>query len=107
MTYRVMVEPRAEADLERAYLYAARHAPEAAARWYNRFYEALQSLATFPDRCSIAPESAAVGIEIRQLLYGRKPNVWRALFTIEEHVVKVLHIRRGSMQDASSADLGQ
>jgi plasmid stabilization system protein ParE len=107
MSFRVVVEPRAEGDLQQGYLYAARRAPAGAARWLNRFQEALRSLSTLPERCPIAPESESVGIEVRQLLFGRKPNVWRALFTIHDDEVRDLHIRRGSMQDASTSDLGQ
>ena len=32
---------------------------------------------------------------MRQLLYGRKPHVYRILFTIEGDVVYVLRIRHG------------
>jgi plasmid stabilization system protein ParE len=57
--------------------------------------DAIASLATFPKRCPIAPESARFPFEVRQLLYGRKPHVYRILFTIENNTVNVLHIRHG------------
>jgi hypothetical protein len=37
---------------------------------------------------------------VRQLLYGRKPHVYRVLFTIEGDVVRVLHIRHGRRKPA-------
>lgn len=107
MTFRVIVEPRAEQDLVAAYVRAAEHAPDTAARWFNRFHDALKSLAEHPRRCTIAPESQAVGLEVRQLLFGRKQSssCWRALFTILGEDVHVLHIRRATMETATSEEL--
>jgi plasmid stabilization system protein ParE len=107
MNRRVVLQPRAEADLEQAYLYAAQRAPESAARWLNRFHAALQTLSIFPEQCAIAPESDAVGFEVRQFLFGRKPHVWRALFVIESNEARVLHIRRATMEHADPSDLSE
>ena len=57
--------------------------------------DAFASLAEFPERCPIAPENARFNFEVRQLLYGRKPRLYRILFTIEADTVHVLHIRHG------------
>jgi plasmid stabilization system protein ParE len=57
--------------------------------------DAIASLATFPKRCPLAPETVRFPFEVRQLLYGRKPHVYRILFTIEGDTVIVLHIRHG------------
>ena len=46
----------------------------------------------------LAPESSRFPFEVRQLLYGRKPHVYRILFTIEGDTVHVLHIRRPRQQ---------
>lgn len=105
MKYRVILLPRAARDLDKAYLWASRHAPETAARWLNRFHAALQTLATNPQRCGIAVESELVDREIRQFLFGRHPYVWRALFTIQANEVRVLHIRRASMDMATADEL--
>ena len=107
MTYRVVLMPRAVRDLDRAYLWASRHAPETAGRWLNRFYEALQTLSTSPERCGLAPENELVDREIRQFLYGKRRNVWRALFTIRAKEVRVLHVRRATMDTASPGDLAE
>lgn len=107
MKYTVIVQPRALRDLEEAYSWSARRASEAAARWLNRFRDVLQTLSTNPQRCGIAPENDVVGREIRQLLLGKYPNVWRALFVIQEGEVRVLHVRRALMQTATPEDLGE
>jgi plasmid stabilization system protein ParE len=57
--------------------------------------DAIASLATFPERCPLAPEAVGLHFEVRQFLYGRKPHVYRILFTIEGDTVNILHIRHG------------
>jgi len=105
MKYCVVVQPPALEDLEEAYLWAAQRAPQTAARWYNRFRLALQTLDSNPDRCALAPEDAEVEPEIRQFLFGKKPNVFRALFTIDENTVRILHIRRASRRIMTAEEL--
>ena len=67
-------------------------------RWFAAPQEAIASLAEFPARCPLAPENAVSPFEVRHLLYGRKPHVYRILFTIEDRTVYVLHIRHGRRQ---------
>jgi plasmid stabilization system protein ParE len=95
MKHRLVVQRLARRDLEEYYLWAARRAPQTATRWYERFKESLRRLAKSPKRCGLAPENRKVRIELRQLLFGRKPNVYRAIYTIEPGIVRVLRIRRG------------
>ncbi len=64
-------------------------------QWFLGLEKAIASLATFPGRCSLAPENAAFPFEVRHLLYGHKPHVYRVLFTIEGDTVSVLRIRHG------------
>jgi len=67
-------------------------------RWFAALQDAIASLAEFPVRCPLAPEKVAFPFEVRHLLYGRKPHVYRILFTIEDQTVYVLHIRHGRRQ---------
>lgn len=53
-------------------------------------------------RCPLAPESGLFPFEVRQLLYGHKPHVYRILFTVQGNVVYVLHIRHGRRQPLKS-----
>ena len=57
MTYPVIVTQKAKDDLRHYYALAADHAPKTAARWLNRFEEALQTLSSNPLRCPLAPEN--------------------------------------------------
>ena len=100
MIYQVVITDRAARDLEDGYLWYREHAPEAAIRWYNGFLDTLDKLASIPKRCPIAPESGKLDYEIRQLLYGRHRS-YRALFTIREQTVIVLHICHTARREAS------
>ena len=104
MTYQVMLTQRAARDLEEAYRWIAERAPETAARWYNGFVDALATLSSHPERCALAPESRVFPTEVRQLLHGRRLT-YRALFTICQQTVVVLHIRHTARRDASAEDL--
>jgi len=103
--YRVVVSATAKQNLRDGYRWAAKNAPDTAARWLTRSQAALQTLSTYPERCSIAPETDLVEREIRQFLFGRRPSVWRALFTIQGNEVRVLHVRRAAMDTASPDEL--
>ena len=94
MTFRVELSAQAESDAEAILDWLqSQHAGETGIRWFLALEEAINSLARFPERCRLAPESARFPFEVRQLLYGRKPHVYRILFTIEGQAVNVLHIR--------------
>lgn len=94
MAYRVEIVPRARRDLDDILSWlVAQQAGARAIEWFRDLEEAIASLAEFPERCALAPESAVVSFAVRQLLYGRKPDTYRILFTIDGLAVKVLHIR--------------
>src|SRR5262245_13456578 len=105
MKYDVRLQPPAVRDLEEAYVWAANHAPLTAERWLARFQEALQTLGTNPLRCAFAPEHRKAKRDLRQLLFGKKPNVFRAVFLIEGEVVRVLRIRRAARRPLKQKDL--
>jgi plasmid stabilization system protein ParE len=71
MAYRVELSPTAVADLDSIYEWIAVRSPQRAEAWLEGCYRAVLSLEQFPERCSLAVESEALEIEIRQLLYKR------------------------------------
>lgn len=105
MMYPVIVTQRAKDDLRHYFAVAAEHAPETAARWLDRFEEALETLSTNPTRCSLAPENDLVDPPVYEFFFGKRTARYRALFTIEGDCVFVLHIRRGTMDKAAESDL--
>jgi plasmid stabilization system protein ParE len=99
MTFRVETTAAAEQDADAILDWLlSQHAGDAGFRWFLALQDAIASLAEFPERCSIAPESAIFPFEVRHLLYGNPPHVYRILFTIEHSTVYVLHIRHGRRQ---------
>lgn len=94
MKFRVEVSAQAETDAEAIiHWLLSQGAGETGIRWFLAMEDAVATLATFPERCPLAPESARFPFEVRQLLYGRSPHVYRILFMIERETVKILHIR--------------
>ena len=99
MTFRVETTIEAEQDADDILAWLlSEHAGETGMRWFVALRDAIASLAEFPARCPLAPENEVFPFEVRHLLYGRKPHVYRILFTIEDETVYVLHIRHGRRQ---------
>ena len=48
MTYHVIMQPQAEAEIEAAYLWKRDNAPQAAARWFAGIVEVINSLDGLP-----------------------------------------------------------
>jgi len=94
--YRVLVLPRAAAEIEEAYLWIAERAPEGAVKWFNGLHSVIGTLETFPERCPHAPEDDFFQQEIRQLIYGKRIGRYRILFTIDGNTVYILHVRHGA-----------
>lgn len=99
MTFHVEITAAAEQEADAILDWlTSEHAGDTGIRWFAALQEAIASLAKFPERCPLAAENAAFPFEVRHLLYGRKPHVYRILFTIEGQTVNVLHIRHGRRQ---------
>jgi len=107
MAYEVRLQPLAENDLDEAYLWAAKRAPETSAIWLARFQAALTTLVENPDRCGFAPENRKFDKGLRQLLFGRKPNVFRVVFLIDPGIVRIVRIRRAARRPLKPGDLGE
>ena len=90
--YDVEITNVAEKEAEAIYEWIAKEAPEAATRWFNELERRIEALASFPQRCPLAPESLAFDQDIRHLIYGR----YRVLFTIRGRTVHILHVRHGA-----------
>jgi len=102
MAFRVETSAQAESDANSILEWLlSEHAGETGIRWFLALDDAIATLASFPERCPLAPETGRFPFEVRQLLYGRKPHAYRILFTIEGEVVKILHIRHGRRKPVS------
>ncbi|MGH2437870.1 MAG: type II toxin-antitoxin system RelE/ParE family toxin, partial [bacterium] len=96
MDFRVELADQAKHDIVAIYDWLlSQQAGDAGERWFIALRAAIASLASMPSRCPLAPENQDSPVEVRHLLYGRRPHVYRILFAIEGDVVQVLHIRHG------------
>jgi plasmid stabilization system protein ParE len=94
MAFRVELSERAQTDIAAIYDWLhSQQAGTAGERWFVALREAIGSLSEIPLRCRVAPESRDSPVEVRQLLYGREPHVYRILFAVDGDLVQVLHVR--------------
>jgi len=99
MTFRVEMMPTAEEDADAILEWLIlQGAGDTGLRWFSALQDAIASLGEFPQRCGLAPENSVFFVEVRQLLYGSPPHVYRVLFTIQGRTVYILHIRHGRRQ---------
>ena len=94
MAFRVELSEEAarDADAILEWLYE-QQAGRTGIQWFLALEDAIASLAEMPGRCHVAPESVRFPFELRELKHGRKPHVYRILFTISGDIVEVKAIR--------------
>lgn len=109
MSYRISISAKAERDRDEAYeWYIKNRSKEFASDWYAGISKAIRSLRNLPLRCGVARENHRFPFELRELPYGRsKLNRHRILYTIEDDVVYVLHIRHSARDELREEDLGR
>jgi toxin ParE1/3/4 len=108
MAYLVNLSLRAQRDLARIYrqtifMQIRANDSGAALKWYRGFKRAILSLEGQPNRCPATPENE----KLKQLLYGNKPPIYRAIYRVVEKQkrVEVLHIRHGAQHGYTEADV--
>ena len=67
----------------------------------------LLTLDTDPNRCPSALESHKSERELHQYLYGKRPHVFRVIYTIEGDTVWILRIRRAARRALTQRELGE
>lgn len=103
MAYRVKIMPRAERDLAGIYRRIEARTSGAARTWYLGLRDAIRALRSRPNRCPLTPEDG----DLRHLLYGNKPHIYRAIYRVleDEKQVLVLHIRHGARSEFKPDEL--
>jgi len=112
MAYRVKLTAVAERDLYATFSYIPQNSPLHAERWLEGIGEAISSLAEMPMRCGLIPEASEIRADIRHLLYGRRPGMYRILFDIQEESeegprIRILRIQHGARTRFSGEDLAE
>jgi hypothetical protein len=95
MSFRVELTDGAYADLDRRMDWLTmRSSLDAADRLSARFYESLSRLESNPFSCGFAYENRHFADDVRHLLFEvSRGQTYRALFTVQGDVVRVLCIR--------------
>jgi plasmid stabilization system protein ParE len=65
----------------------------------------IDTLEAHPDKCSLAAEAEELGIELRELLVGRRHGAYRILFVISAQTVNILHVRHGARDSVTRHDI--
>lgn len=107
MVFQVRIAKKAKLEIEAAYEWLKQQNPNYADRWFREFMDTLATLQEKPQRCALARENEVVQEEVRQLIYGKRRNIYRILFVIRGDMVYVLHVRHGSQDALTSVDLDE
>jgi len=86
----------AEAEILATYAYTRRKNVLAAYAWLIGIRARIYTLRTMPERCGRAAEADVTGLDVRELLYGRRRQTFRILFTIGATAVLIRHVVRAN-----------
>lgn len=89
--YTVIFHPDAETDIASSYQWGCRVWGEQNAKtWVQQLRRTIKRrLTSLPLSCPVAPESAELRAEVRQLIVQR----YRVLFIVQKRTVIILHLR--------------
>jgi plasmid stabilization system protein ParE len=98
VTFRVLIEPRAEQDIAHAarWIRDQSKTTSTALRWARGIRSKIAALSTNPQRCPIDPDSDAYGEVVRVLLHGKRHGKYRILFAVRGTTVHVLTVRHAA-----------
>ena len=100
MIYRIIIEPTAEQGIRDAVRWkTARVSPALAARWYNGLLKKVDTLKTHSSRCPLAAENDKFPEDLRELIYGKRRNTYRIVFTIRADTVHVLFVHHAARDE--------
>jgi plasmid stabilization system protein ParE len=99
--FTINIHRRAESDIAAV----VRSSRGDANRWVGRLMKVIGTLSKLPERCPFAAEADDLGIELRELLFGKRRGTYRILFRIEGTSVIVLRIRPAAQDTLSPEDV--
>jgi plasmid stabilization system protein ParE len=100
VTYDVIVEPAALADIARAYRWLAARNTAAAERWLEGLTAVRDSLSQFPARHrAVAGATGRQGV--RRLIYGRGRSKYHVFYVIQGTTVRILRLRHAARRPVS------
>ncbi|HZZ78699.1 MAG TPA: hypothetical protein VFE62_09280 [Gemmataceae bacterium] len=104
--YEVLVLARAARDVDSIFAWLTKRSPVGAVRWADAFKQVKLRLAEDPLRFSLIPEKLRFFHDVRDILFKtRKGKLYRAVFAIVGHEVRILRVRRPGQRPIRSRDL--
>ncbi|MBC8356868.1 MAG: type II toxin-antitoxin system RelE/ParE family toxin [Planctomycetes bacterium] len=104
MSFHVVLQPRAEYDLDAILTHLKKESLQGAASWFRAWRHAVSLLERQADIYGSAPEDADHEPFIQQTLFKtRSGRYYRAIYTLIDQTVYVLHVR-GHGQDLVEPD---
>ena len=104
MTHTLVVQPKAERDIRHNAIWLRRtFSPRTADRWNDGIIAAIAALTKRPEQHPEADEACELGPIVRCKLHGRRPHVYRILFTVTDDTVLVLRVLHAA-QDRLTED---
>ncbi len=105
MAFVIDFERLAKADLREGETFMKLLGGAALQRWRARLYHTIRELEIAPERYPEAEEATKLGLDLRVAYSGKRPHVYRIVFRIEDHVVKILRVRHSSRDELAEDDL--
>jgi toxin ParE1/3/4 len=106
MARAVVIRSIARANLREHAEYIAQRVSQASAdRWLAAIQATIARLATDADRYPQADEAADLNIDLREMLHGKRPHVYRISFTIDGDNVNVLRVRHAAQDYLTEDDV--
>jgi plasmid stabilization system protein ParE len=106
VVYHVQLLRRAYADLDGLFAFISRSVNAASAtKWRNGLMAKVDTLAQNPERYPLADDAADLGLELREMLYGRHRHIYRILFTIDGQTVNIHRVRHAAQDRLSPGDV--
>ncbi len=105
MRFEINVRPLAYSDIVRIVRCIASTVSSASAtKWQDGIYAKIDSLKLLPERSPLADEAETLDFDLRMMLYGRGRQIYRVLFTIDDHTVNVLRVRHAAQDWVTAED---
>jgi plasmid stabilization system protein ParE len=76
-----------------------------ALKWQARASAAITKVLKNPTRHRLAHEADRLGIDLREALFGRKPNIYRILFSIDGNTVIIHYVRHAARDWVGESDV--
>jgi plasmid stabilization system protein ParE len=106
MNYRVRLTDKAEQDVAHVLEWFCDQAATAAGgKWFTQLMATIDTLETMPERCGLAAEAADIGLDIREILVGKRHGTYRVLFQVQGRTVYVLRVWHAARDAVTRDDL--